>query len=53
MWSMVEERVLSSLRDHPGVRALAPQVETRVAEGTLTPTLGAHALLDAFGIDDP
>jgi len=51
MWHMVENRVLAALRDHPEVKKLAPQLEADVLAGKLTPTLGARALLEAFGID--
>jgi LAO/AO transport system kinase len=52
MWSMVERRVLAALHEHPDVSKLAPGLETDVLEGRLTPTLGAQALLRAFGIGD-
>ena len=51
MWSMVERRVLAALHEHPAVRGLAPQLEGDVLAGKLTPTLGARALLEAFGIE--
>jgi LAO/AO transport system kinase len=51
MWSMVERRVLAALHEHPDVRKLAPQLESDVLAGKLTPTLGARALLQAFGIE--
>jgi LAO/AO transport system kinase len=52
MWSMVEQRVLSALHTHPEVSRLAPDLEARVLAGKLTPTLGAQALLRAFGLED-
>jgi LAO/AO transport system kinase len=52
MWSMVERRVLAALHEHPDVSKLAPGLEADVLEGKLTPTLGAQALLRAFGISD-
>ena len=51
MWSMVERRVLGALYEHPEVRAIAPGLESEVLAGKLTPTLGARALLAAFGIE--
>ena len=51
MWSMVERRLLVALREHPEISKLAPQVEADVLAGKLTPTLGARALLEAFGIE--
>lgn len=50
MWQMVEERVLRALREHPKVAERAPDIEREVADGTLTATLGAEAILDAFGL---
>ena len=52
MWSMVEERVLQALRSHPEVERIAPKLEAEVLGGKLTPTLGAQALLQAFGLED-
>ena len=49
MWSMVEDRVLHALRTHPEVQRRAPTLEADVLAGKLTPTLGARALLEAFG----
>ncbi len=50
MWSMVDDRVLRALRDHPAVVQMADQLQTDVLEGRLTATLAAEALLRAFGI---
>ncbi|MET8682267.1 methylmalonyl Co-A mutase-associated GTPase MeaB [Streptomyces sp. NPDC004647] len=47
-WSMVRDQLLSQLREHPEVRRLAPGLEERVREGTLTATLAAEQLLAAF-----
>jgi LAO/AO transport system kinase len=47
-WSMVHDQLLSSLRAHPGVQALAPDLEQRVREGTLTASLAAEHLLQTF-----
>ena len=48
MWSEVQDTLLDRLRGHPGVADLATELERRVAEGALTPTVGARMLLDAF-----
>ena len=48
-WAMVREELLARLRRHPEVRRLAPELERRVREGTLTATLAAERLLGAFG----
>ncbi|MYX39259.1 MULTISPECIES: methylmalonyl Co-A mutase-associated GTPase MeaB [Streptomycetaceae] len=47
-WSMVREELLGRLRDHPEVRRLTPEIERQVREGTLTPTLAAARILEAF-----
>ncbi|MEN2423169.1 methylmalonyl Co-A mutase-associated GTPase MeaB [Streptomyces rimosus] len=49
-WSMVREQLLNRLRDHPGVRDVAPEVEREVRAGTLTATLAAERILKAFGM---
>jgi LAO/AO transport system kinase len=50
MWQMVEERVLRALHDHPQVAARTPDIERAVSAGELTATLGAEAILQAFGL---
>jgi len=50
LWTMVEERLMRALREHPAVAALAPEIERTVLAGELTPALGAEALLQAFGL---
>ncbi|MFB7554733.1 methylmalonyl Co-A mutase-associated GTPase MeaB [Streptomyces brevispora] len=47
-WTMVRDELLDSLRAHPGVRALAPELELRVREGTLPATLAAEQILETF-----
>ncbi|MGW4240093.1 methylmalonyl Co-A mutase-associated GTPase MeaB [Streptomyces sp. NPDC004749] len=47
-WSMVRERLLRRLREDPAVRELAPELERRVREGTLTATSAAERILDAL-----
>ena len=51
-WTMVRDTLLTRLQEHPGVRALAPELERQVAEGTLTPTLAAERILEVFA-DSP
>jgi LAO/AO transport system kinase len=50
MWQMVEERALRALHAHPEVAARTPDVERAIQAGTLTATLGAEAILQAFGL---
>ncbi|MGA5699662.1 methylmalonyl Co-A mutase-associated GTPase MeaB [Peterkaempfera bronchialis] len=47
-WAMVHDRLLTAMRDHPEVRRLAPGLEQQVRDGTLTATLAAEHLLEAF-----
>jgi LAO/AO transport system kinase len=48
-WSMVREQLLGRLAEHPGVRAVVPEVEQAVRDGELTATLAAQRILAAFG----
>ncbi|MGW5052841.1 methylmalonyl Co-A mutase-associated GTPase MeaB [Actinokineospora sp. NPDC004072] len=48
-WALVRDTLLTRLREHPGVRAEAPELERRVRAGELTPTLAAERILDLFG----
>jgi LAO/AO transport system kinase len=50
MWQMVESELLGALRSHPAVKGALPELEQRVHDGTLTATLAAERILDAFGI---
>ena len=48
LWNLVEDRLLTRLRKHPGVRGLASGLEHDVRTGKLTATTAAEQLLDAF-----
>ena len=48
VWTMVQDRLLTSLRDNPRVAELAPKIEAEVTAGTPTPALAADELLAAF-----
>ena len=48
MWSDVRARIGDALRAHPEVEALVPELEARVASGTISPTTAARRLVDAF-----
>jgi LAO/AO transport system kinase len=52
MWSMIEERLLSAFRQHPGVSALSGPLERAVAEGQVTAARAAMNLLESFGIKE-
>ena len=47
-WTMVRDTLLTRLAEHPGVRAIAPELEQRVRDGELTPTLAAEQILTRF-----
>jgi LAO/AO transport system kinase len=49
---MVRDGLEHRLRAHPAVRALAPELETAVLAGELTPALAARQLLETF-LSDP
>jgi LAO/AO transport system kinase len=51
-WTMVRDTLLTRLREHPGVRAMAADLEREVADGELTPTLAAERILEVFA-DSP
>lgn len=48
MWSMVEDRLMVALREHPGVRDLLPGLEERVRSGEVTPTNAARRILEIY-----
>ncbi|MFI8853126.1 methylmalonyl Co-A mutase-associated GTPase MeaB [Streptomyces sp. NPDC053499] len=50
VWSMVRDDLLSRLEQHQEVRRLAPLLEERVREGSLTATLAAQRIVEAFGL---
>ncbi len=48
LWNTLETRLIDSLKTHPKVVELLPQVEHDVAEGKLTVTLGVEQVLAAY-----
>ena len=48
MWNLVEDRLLTRLRRNPVVRELTPELEDGVRAGTMTATVAAEQLLEAF-----
>jgi LAO/AO transport system kinase len=50
MWQMVQGELFSTLKNHPDVRALVPELERDVHDGGTTATLAAQRILAAFGI---
>ncbi|GGK87810.1 ATPase/protein kinase [Planomonospora parontospora subsp. parontospora] len=52
-WALVTDRLLRRLHDHPGVAAVAGEVERAVLDGSLTPALAADRILDVFAEGGP
>ncbi len=50
MWSMIEDRLISKLRNHPSVKAIIPKLENNVISGTSTPALAVEKMFKAFGV---
>ncbi|MGE0711287.1 MAG: methylmalonyl Co-A mutase-associated GTPase MeaB [Planctomycetota bacterium] len=48
LWSLLNERLLDSFRDHPRVSQLLSRTEAEVQAGQLTPGRAADLLLEAF-----
>jgi LAO/AO transport system kinase len=46
MWSMLEQRMMARLRADPAIRAKVKKIETEVADGRITPSLGAEHIAD-------
>jgi LAO/AO transport system kinase len=46
MWSMLEQRMLARLRADPAIRAKVRKIESEVADGRITPSLGAEQIAD-------
>jgi LAO/AO transport system kinase len=47
-WNLVHDQLLARLHEHPGVRAIAPALEQKVRDGSVTATTAADQILDAF-----
>jgi LAO/AO transport system kinase len=48
-WSLVHDQLLARLHADPEVRAIAPALEQRVRDGSVTATTAADQILEAFG----
>jgi GTPase len=46
MWSMLEQRMLARLRTEPHIRAKLKKIEAEVADGRVTPALGAEQIAE-------
>ncbi|QEU96449.1 methylmalonyl Co-A mutase-associated GTPase MeaB [Streptomyces kanamyceticus] len=52
-WAMVRDELLGRLLGHAEVQRVAPELEQRVREGTVTATSAAERILDAFQGERP
>ena len=50
MWSMIHERLLTAMREHPEVEQRVQPLERAVSQGEITASQAATELLEAFGI---
>ena len=50
-WAMVRDAVLDRVLTNPAVRGIRAEVEAKVRDGELTPSLAAQQILDAAGRD--
>ena len=48
MWTMVEDRLVSALRDDRAVASAIKKLEAEVLQGRLTPSIAADRILDVF-----
>ena len=49
MWAMVEDRLMTTLKNDPGVKTLVSELERAIADGAITPGLAAERILKTFG----
>ncbi|MFN3868554.1 MAG: methylmalonyl Co-A mutase-associated GTPase MeaB [Hyphomicrobiaceae bacterium] len=50
MQSLIEDRLMSAMRDNPRVASALPGIEADVREGRLLPTLAVDRILDLMGL---
>ena len=49
MWAMVEDRLMTTLKSDPAVKALVTELEQSISGGATTPGLAAERILKTFG----
>jgi LAO/AO transport system kinase len=52
MWTMVEDRLMNALKSHPDVVSQIDTIHDAITNDSLTATLGAQRILDAFGLNE-
>ena len=50
LWSMLDARLLATLRTNPRVRAVLPGLERAVRMGELPATVAVEQIMTAFGV---
>ena len=50
MWSMLEDRVMSGLKQNETLAPLIPKLEREVSAGSLTPVLAVQKIVDVLGV---
>lgn len=50
MWAMVEDRLMTNLKNDPKVKSAVAELERSLAGGSTTPGLAAETILEIFGI---
>ncbi len=50
MWTLLEDYFFFRLRSNPAAKALLPELERRVAEGVLSPTVAVEKIAAAIGL---
>ena len=50
MWSMLEDRVMSGLKQNENLATPIPELERQVSKGTLTPVLAVQKITEILGI---
>jgi len=51
-WDLVNDQLQTLLHEHPRVRAIVPELEQKVRDGSVTATTAAGQILKAFGVTD-
>tara|TARA_B110000967_G_C18892597_1_gene568391 strand:- start:1829 stop:2812 length:984 start_codon:yes stop_codon:yes gene_type:complete len=52
MWNETAEALIAELKNHPQIKALAPELERAVSEGKLPPTVAAQRLIEHYKTAD-
>ncbi|WP_051610060.1 methylmalonyl Co-A mutase-associated GTPase MeaB [Terasakiella pusilla] len=52
MWAMVEDRLMEALKSHPDVKSQIDSIHDAINNETLTATVGAQRILNAFGLTE-